>query len=117
MDQFDPTIFMSVALWVWGGFFVAMGLQVILISLLGQSLGKLVVGARVVKLDGSRAGFLHGALLRYVIPVGVFLLLSMIPLIGLFFALVFLVVDLCFMFREDRRCLHDLIAGTTVVKK
>jgi uncharacterized RDD family membrane protein YckC len=117
MDQFDPTIFMSVALWVWGGLFVAMALQVILISTLGQSLGKLVVGARVVRTSGERAGFLHGALLRYIIPVGIFLLLSMIPLIGLFFALIFLVVDLCFMFRDDRRCLHDLLADTTVVKK
>lgn len=25
-------------------------------------------------------------------------------------------VDICFIFREDRRCLHDLLAGTRVVQ-
>ena len=29
----------------------------------------------------------------------------------------FLFLDYCFIFREDRRCLHDLIAGTTVVRR
>ena len=29
---------------------------------------------------------------------------------------VFLLVDFCFIFREDARCLHDLSAGTKVVK-
>jgi uncharacterized RDD family membrane protein YckC len=35
-------------------------------------------------------------------------LLSIIPLYGL--------VDALFIFREDKRCLHDLIAGTIVVR-
>ena len=34
-------------------------------------------------------------------------LLGFIPLYG--------VVDILFIFREDRRCIHDLIAGTVVV--
>ena len=28
----------------------------------------------------------------------------------------FSIVDICFIFRDDRRCIHDLIAGTQVVK-
>lgn len=35
---------------------------------------------------------------------------GMIPCLGLLYFL----VDACFIFRDDRRCLHDLIAGTQV---
>ena len=35
----------------------------------------------------------------------------MIPVLGPLFSL----VNVCFIFREDRRCIHDLIAGTQVV--
>jgi len=46
--------------------------------------------------------------LRYV-PVW---LASSIPFIGGFLAL----IDILFIFREDRRCVHDMIAGTVVVE-
>jgi uncharacterized RDD family membrane protein YckC len=36
----------------------------------------------------------------------------MIPIFGLFFVL----ADTLMIFRADRRCLHDLMAGTRVVK-
>jgi uncharacterized RDD family membrane protein YckC len=39
-------------------------------------------------------------------------LLSALAGIGWIFAL----VDALFIFREDRRCLHDFIAGTRVVR-
>jgi len=71
-------------------------------------------GARVVRAaDGLPAGFMPAALLRYLVPVGlIFLLNGAFPFLGF----LFLFVDYGFMFREDRRCLHDLIAGTKVVK-
>jgi len=39
-------------------------------------------------------------------------ILGAVPMIGN----VFTIVNYCFIFRADRRCLHDLIAGTKVVK-
>jgi uncharacterized RDD family membrane protein YckC len=38
--------------------------------------------------------------------------LESIPLLGGLFSL----VNVCFIFRDDRRCIHDLIADTIVVK-
>ena len=83
--------------------------QATLLTLRGQTAGKIVTSLRVVRAtDGSHAGFLHGFLLRGFLPR----CLRHVPLIGLLFWF----VDNCFIFREDRRCLHDLIAGTKVVK-
>ena len=35
----------------------------------------------------------------------------MIPVIGSFLGL----LDVLFIFRQDRRCLHDMVAGTEVI--
>mgnify|MGYP003422793069 FL=1 len=74
----------------------------------GQTIGKLLLGMRIVRPDGSAAtpGRVIG--LRY----GVGWMLSAIPVIGMVYAL----VDCLMIFRADRRCLHDLIADTIVVK-
>jgi len=97
----------------WAGLLVAMSLQVLLLSLRGQNLGKLIVGLRVVRAsDGAPAGFVHAALLRFVLPVALLFLLNLLPGLGFLFFL----VDFCFIFGEQHRCLHDLIAGTRVVK-
>lgn len=74
----------------------------------GQSLGKMAVGIRIVKVsDESAPGFVKVFLLRMFIPN----LLYGIPYLGV----ALLLVDLLFIFREDRRCVHDLIAETKVV--
>lgn len=83
--------------------------QIVMLSTRGQTIGKRLVGIRVVKYpDASPAGFVHGWLLRNLVP-GV---IQMLPWVGFAFFL----VDACFIFREDRRCIHDFIAGTQVVK-
>ena len=83
--------------------------QLFLLAQRGQSVGKLLLGLRIIRLaDSSTAGFLHAFLLRGTIPF----IIEQIPLLGLGFWL----VDCCFIFREDRRCVHDLLAGTMVVK-
>jgi uncharacterized RDD family membrane protein YckC len=73
----------------------------------GQTLGKKWLNVRVVKLDGSPVSFSSAVMLRVILPG----LLSAIPYLGFIFQL----VDIFFIFREDRRCIHDLIAGTKVV--
>ena len=62
--------------------------------------------------DGSPAGFLRGAFLRFLLPVAIIIGLNMFTLV---LGYVFLLVDFCFIFGEDGRCLHDLMAGTKVV--
>ena len=74
----------------------------------GQTIGKKAVGIRVVRTDGSDAGFVRLFFLRG----GLSWLLAAIPGIGNLYAL----IDVLFIFREDRRCLHDLIADTKVVE-
>jgi uncharacterized RDD family membrane protein YckC len=91
-------------------FFVALAiLQCVLLSLRGQSVGKLLVGTRIVRrIDNAPAGFLRAVFLRGTIP----LLFAQIPFLNVLFWL----VDVCFIFGEERRCVHDYIAGTKVVK-
>jgi uncharacterized RDD family membrane protein YckC len=84
-------------------------LQGFLLSTRSQSIGKIVTGIKIVRHpDGSRAGFLHAFLLRGFLPGAI----ELIPVLGSLFWL----VDVCFIFGEQRRCVHDLIAGTKVVK-
>lgn len=115
--QMDPGVLLQMAALVYGGVGIAILLQAVLIGFTGQSLGKLLVGVRVVRVDGAKAGFVRAALLRYLLPVFFFFMLLLIPFVGILLALAYLAVDLGFMFRADRRCLHDLVAGTIVVKK
>jgi uncharacterized RDD family membrane protein YckC len=83
--------------------------QAILLTLRGQTVGKLITQLRVVRAtDGSHAGFLRAFLLRGFLTRCI----RHLPLIGVMFWL----VDNCFIFRDDHRCIHDLIAGTKVVK-
>ena len=91
-------------------FFVALALvQCVLLTLRGQSVGKLLAGSRIVRnADNAKAGFLRAVLLRGTIP----LLIAQIPIAGGLFWL----VDVCFIFGEERRCVHDYIAGTKVVR-
>ena len=74
----------------------------------GQTVGKMVAKTRIVSIKDGKILSLGSVVgLRYV-PVWV---ISQIPLVGALFGL----IDSLFVFRDDRRCIHDLIAGTRVV--
>ena len=73
----------------------------------GQTVGKKITGIRIADLDGNVPD-LGTLILRRYLPISV---ASSIPVIGPYLSL----VDVLFIFRKDRRCLHDLIAGTKVV--
>lgn len=85
------------------------GLQIVLLCTRGQTLGKMIVGAQIVNYDdGKKAGFVRAFLLRYVVAG----LVGIVPLIGLFWP----IIDGAFILGEERRCVHDHIAGTMVVE-
>jgi uncharacterized RDD family membrane protein YckC len=73
----------------------------------GQSLGKRIVGTRVVTPEGAPVAGMRTVLLRHVLPT----MLGYIPGIGSLFGL----LDALFVFGEPRRCIHDLLANTIVV--
>ena len=82
--------------------------QWVLISRTGQSLGKKWTDIRIEMLNGERVTFGTGVALRNWVPK----VIGAVPYLGMIFHL----VDCLFIFREDRRCLHDHIAGTRVVE-
>ncbi len=73
----------------------------------GQTWGKRLLGIRIVDLAGRKPELWRILLLRY-LPTDV---AGSIPFVGWPITL----IDALMIFREDRRCLHDLIAGTRVV--
>lgn len=82
--------------------------QLVLLTMRGQTLGKMLLRLRIVKLDGSNPGFVGAVILRSFLPG----LIGGVPVIGPMFSL----VDPLLIFREDKRCIHDLMAGTIVVE-
>jgi uncharacterized RDD family membrane protein YckC len=93
------------------GLLGALGIAVyqwVLISRTGQSLGKKWTGIRIERLDGSRIDFGSGVFMRNWLPK----LIGAVPYLGAVFHL----LDCLFIFRDDRRCIHDHIAGTRVVR-
>jgi uncharacterized RDD family membrane protein YckC len=75
----------------------------------GQSIGKKMLGIKVVRQgDDGRAGFLRLVVVREFL----FLVAWFIPLVSL----VYPITDATFIFGPARRCLHDYLAGTKVVK-
>jgi uncharacterized RDD family membrane protein YckC len=75
----------------------------------GQTIGKFLLSIKIVKTDGSRAGLTRIILLRVIL----FSFVTLIPFIG---QLIYYLIDPLFIFQDSRRCLHDLVAGTIVVK-
>ncbi|WP_233607438.1 RDD family protein [Corallococcus sp. AB018] len=84
---------------------LALLVQASLIRGTGASLGKGLLGIRVVRRDGLPAEVWRIALLRNALPIA---LCSYCGWFGL--------VDALFIVGADRRCLHDWVAGTRVVK-
>lgn len=95
---------------VGGLLFLALAIYtLVLLATRGQTIGKKVRGIRIVTFpDGANPGGVKTILLRGFVNG----LIGMVPVVGVIYAL----ADIFFIFREDRRCIHDLIAGTQVVK-
>jgi len=78
----------------------------------GRTLGKHLLGIRVVNVDGTRLG-VRGALLHYGAPV--LLSLMLLPLLGQLVVFIVLIGVLTWPRNPNRQGLHDRLAGTLVV--
>ena len=80
--------------------------NIVLLTTRGQTLGKKWFGIRIVTFpDGQKPGFVKGFLLRSFVNG---IIAQVVP----FYA----IIDPCFIFRDDQRCVHDLLADTTVIE-
>jgi uncharacterized RDD family membrane protein YckC len=94
----------------WAGACVALALVVLTTMLVyqnGQTIGKRLLGIKVVRTDGSRASLSRIFFLRYLLNT----LFMWVPLAGGLYAL----VDPLMIFGEARRCCHDYLADTIVI--
>lgn len=73
----------------------------------GETIGKQLVKTRIVDLEGEVPPFGKLILLRY----AVFTFLVLIPILGPIIGL----LDSLWIFGREKRCLHDVLAGTKVV--
>ena len=77
-----------------------------LLATRGQTVGKLALGTRIVDASGNVPPFVKLFVLRYAVLAAVYNL----PIVGSLVA----VVNALMIFGKEKRCLHDLIAGTWV---
>jgi uncharacterized RDD family membrane protein YckC len=76
----------------------------------GQTVGKRVMGVAIVATEsGERAAFWKLVCIRALFFPLLFVVIS--PILA-----ALPIVDQLFVFRKNRRCVHDLAAGTSVVK-
>jgi len=74
----------------------------------GQTIAKKILGIKVVRKNGSKAGVGRIFWLRNVVNT----LFAMVPLVGGIYAL----VDALMIFGDPRQCIHDKIADTIVIR-
>jgi uncharacterized RDD family membrane protein YckC len=102
-DEFGPLSMLGIVVML-GGLVAICVLDVVLLQRNGQTLGKKLCNIKIVNNDGSDVELSRVILVRF---CAARLLANFVPFFGL--------VDALFVFREDRRCIHDMMAGTAVV--
>ena len=91
------------------GFLLFILLHSYLLAKNGQTIGKMVVGTKIVSVTSNEILPLGKVLLLRYLPISV---VTQLPMVGQFFVL----VDSLAIFSKEKRCVHDLIAGTKVIK-
>jgi uncharacterized RDD family membrane protein YckC len=89
------------------GFAVYLLIQGPLLATRAQTIGKMLLQIRIVDMQGVRGSFARIVLLRE--------LPGWIANVTTATGLIYSLVDALLIFRRNRRCVHDLIAGTQVV--
>ena len=89
------------------GWVIVAGVQMWCLHAYGGTLGKKILGLRIVRTDGSRATFARLFFGRG----GAAFLPLLVPIVNL----VWWLLDPLLIFRDSRQCLHDQMADTIVV--
>ncbi|RYD19273.1 MAG: RDD family protein [Verrucomicrobiaceae bacterium] len=87
---------------------IYMAIQWKFLKATGQSIGKKLAKTRVATMEGRKPEINDLVFKRYAFVTGI----SLVPVVGSVLSL----VDVLLVFKSDRRCLHDMVAGTQVVK-
>ena len=90
------------------GALVVLAIDLTLLARNGQTIGKKLLGIKVVRVDGSPVSLFRVFFLRYVCNT----FLTLVPVFGSLYSL----VDCLMIFSESRRTVHDRIADTIVIK-
>lgn len=110
-DQIQEGQQMSIAqtvVFFFVGLAVYLAINGVLLAKHGQTVGKKVAGTRIVSKETGKIIPLGKIVALRILP---FSLINQIPVVGSILGL----VNVLFIFRQDKRCIHDLIAGTVVV--
>lgn len=82
-------------------------IQGALLQRYGQTIGKRLLGLAIVTLDGQKPELTTLLVNRYMSQMA----MGVVPSLGMWLR----VIDICMIFRDDKRCLHDHLAGTRVI--
>jgi uncharacterized RDD family membrane protein YckC len=87
------------------GMLVTAGIQIYLLAVSSQSIGKYFLKMQIIDFNTHQPSpFVQCFLLRSVVGVA---LLGQVPF--------YTFIDACFIFRDDHRCIHDLIGNSIVI--
>lgn len=100
--------FATTLMWSAIGFAIFIVVQGVPLARSGQTIGKKLLRIRIAHLDGSQPTLATLIVKRY-LPVNA---VNVVPFVGGLLGL----INVLLIFRADRRCGHDLVAGTQVVK-
>jgi uncharacterized RDD family membrane protein YckC len=89
-------------------FVVALSINAMLAYRNGQTIAKKWFGIKDVRTDGSRVSFARIFWLRNTLNIAI----SFIPIVGSFYGL----IDVLFIFGSAKRCVHDYLADTIVIR-
>jgi len=127
MEQARPDVFTYAAFWsamAGAGIYFYAGLLIDLVLIVittvlvhrnAQTIGKKLVGIKVARTDGSRASLARIFWLRYLVGM----VIMYLRFFGVLYAVVsslYALVDTCMIFGGRRRCCHDYIADTIVIR-
>ncbi len=103
-EQLDRMLMLQMVI---GNYIIFFALNGYLLYNNGQTIGKRLVRVQIVDVTGELPDFGRLVVMRYLL----FGLFGTMPGIGNVVGL----VDILFIFRQDRRCLHDFTARTVVI--